>query len=175
MTLNLPSTIHPLALDDRALLRQCEVDTFRSSGPGGQKRNKTSSGVRLRHQPTGVMVTATEDRSQHVNKARAIRRLRAAIAIAVRRSLAEDYEPSALVKAYFHDPTSLALKRKDPRLPLIVAEVLDALMVSGCKLSDASKVLGTHSSSLVSLFQSDPRLWQHVNQMRAAARLKPLK
>src|SRR3954466_14357694 len=60
------------------LLAQCHVDTYRASGPGGQKRNKTSSAVRLRHGPTGLIIIAEESRSQHENKARALRRLRQA-------------------------------------------------------------------------------------------------
>ena len=63
------------ALTDEQLLAQCEVDTYRASGPGGQKRNKTSSAVRLRHLPTGLIVIAEESRSQHENKAKALRRL----------------------------------------------------------------------------------------------------
>src|SRR5204862_463400 len=63
-------------LTDDQLLAQCAVDTYRASGPGGQKRNKTSSAVRLRHHPTGLLVIAEESRSQHENKARALRRLR---------------------------------------------------------------------------------------------------
>ena len=62
-------------LTEDQLLGQCEVDTYRASGPGGQKRNKTSSAVRLRHTPTGLIVIAEESRSQHENKAKALRRL----------------------------------------------------------------------------------------------------
>ena len=63
-------------LSDAQLLAQCAVDTYRASGPGGQKRNKTSSAVRLRHPPSGLLVIAEESRSQHENRARALRRMR---------------------------------------------------------------------------------------------------
>ena len=61
---------------DEDLLRECEVETFRSSGPGGQHVNKTESAVRLRHVPTGVVVTSQQERSQHRNKALCLQRLR---------------------------------------------------------------------------------------------------
>jgi peptide chain release factor 2 len=61
---------------DAQLLRQCEVDTFRSSGPGGQHVNKTETAVRLRHKPSGVVVTSRELRSQHQNKASCLSKLR---------------------------------------------------------------------------------------------------
>src|SRR5207247_813493 len=73
-----------LTIDDAAMLKQCDVDLYRASGPGGQKRNKTSSAVRLRHAPSGITVIAEESRSQHENKARALRRLRQAIALQIR-------------------------------------------------------------------------------------------
>ena len=65
-----------LALTDGDLLAECEVDVFIGSGPGGQHRNKTESGVRLRHAPSGLVVRATERRSQSQNKRRALERLR---------------------------------------------------------------------------------------------------
>src|SRR3982751_6615294 len=61
---------------DEELLRECEVDTFRSSGPGGQHVNKTESAVRLKHLPSGLVVTSQQERSQHRNKALCLEKLR---------------------------------------------------------------------------------------------------
>lgn len=65
---------------DEDLLRECELETFRSSGPGGQHVNKTESAVRLKHQPTGLVVTSQQERSQHRNKAICLRKLREKVA-----------------------------------------------------------------------------------------------
>jgi ribosome-associated protein len=65
-----------LALSDDGLVAACEETFFIASGPGGQHRNKTESGVRLVHAPTGVTVTATERRSQAQNRGAALERMR---------------------------------------------------------------------------------------------------
>ena len=74
-----------LALADAALLAECEETFFTAGGPGGQHRNKTESGVRLAHPPTGTVVTATERRSQARNRGEALWRLRERLALLARR------------------------------------------------------------------------------------------
>jgi len=69
----------PLPETDEALLEQCRVETFRAGGKGGQHQNTTDSGVRLIHLPSGFVVTARRNRSQHRNKVEALARLRARI------------------------------------------------------------------------------------------------
>jgi len=61
---------------DEDLLAECEVETFRSSGPGGQNVNKRDTAVRLRHTPTGIVVTCQRERSQYRNKQIALEELR---------------------------------------------------------------------------------------------------
>src|SRR6188768_3537476 len=71
-------------LTDEALIAECRFDAFRGPGPGGQKRNKTSSSIRLVHLPTQTTVVAGESRSQAENKARAVRRLKLRLAAELR-------------------------------------------------------------------------------------------
>jgi len=63
--------------DRDSLERDCDIEFFIASGPGGQHRNKVETGVRLVHRPTGIMVTATERRSQHANHEAAFERMEA--------------------------------------------------------------------------------------------------
>ena len=65
----------PLPEHLERLARDCDVTAYRSSGPGGQKKNKTESSVRVRHLPTGITRVATESRSQFRNREAALQRV----------------------------------------------------------------------------------------------------
>ncbi len=62
--------------DPEILKRQVTIETYRSSGPGGQRKNKVETAVRIKHLPSGVTVIATEHRSQTENRRLAFERLR---------------------------------------------------------------------------------------------------
>ena len=155
-------------LTDAELLAQCEVDTYRASGPGGQKRNKTSSAVRLRHPPSGLIVIAEESRSQHENKAKALNRLRRAIHLHLRD------EPEGAAVPLTEDGR-LHLRAKEPRFWPTAGVVLDVLHAAAGQVSTAAERLGVSTANLVEFLQTDPKLWQAANQLRARSGQKPLR
>jgi hypothetical protein len=160
------------ALSDDQLLAQCEVDTYRASGPGGQKRNKTSSAVRLRHLPSGLIVIAEESRSQHENKAKALKRLRRALYLELREPLSrESLSTDAVISLPDYSTARgsdgrLHLSAKDARFWPAAGVVLDVLAAVEARVGDAAELLGVSTGNLIDFLQADPKLWQTANQMR---------
>jgi hypothetical protein len=169
------------SLSDAQLLAQCEVDTYRASGPGGQKRNKTSSAVRLRHPPSGLIVIAEESRSQHENRARALRRLREAFYLKLRRELTpEQVTPAALAAhAEYCDARGragkLELGKKDPRFWPAAGVVLDVLQACRARVAEAAAALGVSTGNLIDFLGTAPKVWEQANQLRARFGQKPLR
>jgi len=173
-----------LDLSDEALLDQCEVDVYKSSGPGGQHRNKVSSAVRLRHGPTGVTAHGDESRSQHENRRMALRRLRMNIACQVRRPVElGDLQPPPAVSECIARRRGrrgdalprLEVGRRDRRFWQVAAVCLDALDASSGRLSEAAARIGITTGNLASFLQSDRHLFAAAQALRRRHGQKPLK
>jgi protein subunit release factor B len=70
-----PLLVTKFPTDRESLERDCDVEFFVAGGPGGQHRNKVETAVRLTHRPSGLVVTATERRSQSANREAAFDRM----------------------------------------------------------------------------------------------------
>ena len=159
---------------DEVLISESDVDTYRASGPGGQKRNKTESAVRLRHRPSGLIVIAEESRSQPENKARAIRRLRKAMAIRLRRPVEGDGVPPE-VQACIDRRGRLDVGQRDARYLPAIASALDIFVACKGSVSDAARRLGITTANLSAFLTDDDDVFVETNRLRVTYGLKPLR
>ncbi|GAV79098.1 RF-1 domain-containing protein [Cephalotus follicularis] len=172
-----------LEMGDEELMRQCEMDTFKASGPGGQHRNKRESAVRLKHLPTGIIAQAVEDRSQHMNRASALLRLRTLLALRVRNSVdLESYSPPKELLQILPPKSTLRGSDCGPQIGpnnskfvLGMQALLDLIFAVEGSVSQAAKLLGLSTGALSRLLLSHDSLRMAVNDLRASKGMKPLK
>jgi hypothetical protein len=160
--------------DETTLLAECDVDTYRASGPGGQKRNKTESAVRLRHRPSGLSVIAEESRSQHENRDRAVRRLRQLLALRLRQPVADDGVPEG-VQACIDKRGRLEVGRRDARYLPAAATVLDVLVAQNGSVGETARRFGITTGNLSDFLTGDDDLMLEANRIRAELNLRPLR
>jgi hypothetical protein len=169
------------SLTDPQLLAQCSVDTYRASGPGGQKRNKTSSAVRIRHGASGLIVIAEESRSQHENRAKALVRLRQAFFLKIRDPLTPtDLTAEALAgRPGWHGARGpdgrIDLGKRDPRFWPAAGVALDVLHALDGRVSEAARALDISTANLLAFLQTSPKVWEQANHLRAHFGHKPLR
>ncbi|MEX0885067.1 MAG: peptide chain release factor-like protein [Phycisphaeraceae bacterium] len=160
-----PAHEHPAALDDASLLKHCRMDQTRGGGPGGQHRNKTATGIRLTHEPTGITAQAGERRSQADNRRQALRRLRVKLALHVRCDVAGS--PSALWQSRCRGGR-LSINPDHADFPALLAEALDWIVAAGEDIKRAATALGVSTTQLVGLLRDEPAALEQVNHARQA-------
>jgi len=156
-----------LRQQDAALLNDCRQERYRAGGPGGQRRNKVETAVRLHHRPSGLVSQAEESRSPEVNRVRALRRLRERIALELRTPF--DLEAPSLPAEFLAQRNrdgGLSVNRSNRAYPVIVATVLDALESAAGSYPAAARALGLTTSQVLRFARSDPHIWRAVRQAR---------
>lgn len=165
---------HPAAIDDEALLAQCDFTRDRSSGPGGQHRNKVETQVKLHHRPTGAHAQAGERRSQNENKQVAVRRLRLILAVEHREPIPRGESRTALWRSRVRKGR-IACNPSHHDYPALLAEAMDHIAESGWELHDPAVRLEVTASQLLKLLKDHPPAVAKLNAERRALGLHPLR
>ncbi len=156
----MPNRNELLDMDDDNLLRHCRQECYRASGPGGQHRNTTDSAVRLTLLDGAVVALCADHRSQHRNRADALKRLRSGIAIQLRLPVT----PGSKSERW---QGSWKLGKKDRRYVRFIAHLLDILAHHEWAVGLAANALGISTGKLIRILAKDPHAWNTVNQARA--------
>lgn len=153
-------------LSEDQLLAQCRVEHYRGSGPGGQKRNKTSNAVRLKHEVTGLIVTATEDRSAKVNHVHAVRRMQLKLAAEIREPIdLIRFEPPDWFLAVRHNE-HIDVSHRHLHYAAVGGLILDLLEVLRGNPSDVATNLGVKTTAIIRALENEPLFWTKANEIR---------
>ena len=151
-----------LRLDDAALSALCTWEFFKGSGPGGQKRNKTSSAARVRLAEFDLSAEDCTERSQLANRRNALAKLRMRLALEVRGS------PAAQLEVPF------ATSIRHPLYPLLAAGVTDHLEECSFDHRAAALRIGVTPTALLRKIAADPVWWSRFSARRRELGLPPL-
>lgn len=199
-----PHYRHPAAWPDEQLLDACDKAQGRSSGPGGQHRNKVSTQVTLTHAATGFHAQAGERRSMIENRGVALRRLRLVLATEHREGVPDGPAGSALLRSRrtrakrqgqsapkpdpvfeslgvtLHEPAeaprfALTISEKHHDYPAILAEVMDLVAVTGWQPRAAAVRLEVSASQILRVIRHHPPALAKVNAEREKLGLRALR
>jgi hypothetical protein len=166
-----------LALPPEELLRACRQARFQGSGPGGQKRNRVYSGIRLTHPDSGITAESVDGRSAQRNLLDALARLRLNLALSA--SL-EGCDPSGIDAA----PSQEASPRPEfrtganpahPDFPGFALRALHHLDWNRGRTAPAADALGCSASALTRFLKADKAVWTKAREIRERNGLFPLK
>lgn len=173
--------MHPAALPAEELQKSLRFEATRSTGPGGQHRNRVATAVRLHHLPSGIQAMATERRSQLENKKEALFRLRIKLALDWRTPLGDlEIGPPA---AYRPSPawterrrgTRISVNPSHLDFPALLAEVLDRLQVDKDDVEATAQAFGVSKTQMVRFLAQEPHALGALNDRRKALGQRPLR
>lgn len=157
-----------LTLPPESLLKQCRQSRFQGSGPGGQKRNRVYSGVRLTHEDSGLTGECVDSRASGRNVGEALARLRMRLALAAAATTGgRDPAPGSGFRA--------AANPSHPDYPRFALRALLQLSGNGGQVAPAAVALACTASALTRFLKGDKAVWARAREIRTAHGLHPLK
>ena len=168
------SPAHPVFWTDEQLLRACDIRFVRRSGPGGQHRNKVSSGVQLIFGENGLIAEANERRSQSENRQVALARLRRLLAVNVR----SEWNPSLPLPELWRSRLQgrrIVVNSEHRDVPGLLAIAFDCLAAHDWDAGRAAEALNCSTSQLVRFLAEEPLAFGRLNHERRVRGLKALR
>jgi hypothetical protein len=159
-----------LALPPEALLRACRQSRFQGSGPGGQKRNRVYSGIRLTHPDSGLTAESVASRESKRNLQDALARLRLNLALSAATSAADPAETAAGLSAF-----RAACNPAHGDFPGFALRALHQLAWQGGQIAPAAAALGCTASALARFLKGEKAVWAKALAIREGNGLGPLK
>ena len=167
--------MHPAALAEADLLKQCKIGRGRGSGPGGQHRNKVETEVTITHLPTGLIARAGERRSAEENRQVAVTRVRLRLATEVRHPVPAGEIRSDLWRSRCSADGRISCNPRHADFPALLAEALDVVAACGLDPRKAALRLCCSPSQLIRLLKDYPPALEWLNRERAGRKQHPLR
>lgn len=167
--------MHPSRLPSDELFAHCRMTRGKSSGPGGQHRNKVQSKVTLEHVPTGILAQASEARRAEENRITALRRLRLELAVQIRCAVPRGEIRSELWLSRCNRQGRIVCNPHHEDYPALLAEALDVIAACNWDEKKASLRLACTVSQLIKLVKDHPsamEVWNRQRNERGAHILK---
>lgn len=166
---------HPATLSEEMLLKHVSLAFGRSSGPGGQHRNRKATSCTATHIPSDLSGEATERRRQSENRKMAISRLRRTLATLLRRNLnMSTYTVTELWESR-RQGDHLPINPKNGDYPAILSEALDVVLATKFDMGKASKKLLISKTQIKNIIVGDKAALTWVNNHRKERDLLPLR
>lgn len=166
---------HPTGMDDTDLLAQCSLARGRTSGPGGQHRNRVATQVILTHTPTGTVAQAGERRSPETNKKVALHRLRYLLAVEHRTGVPDGEARTELWAQRCTKAGRIVCSTKHCDHATLIAEALDILAASDWDTRKTSTRLCCTHTQLVRLLAEHPPALHACNRERESRNMRQLR
>ena len=171
-----------LSLPLEGLLRTCKQSRYQGSGPGGQKRNRVYSGVRLTHEPSGLSIEAEARRESLGNLDDALHKLRIQLALSITQFKGGDVKNDSTLPLEIENSsvfTSPAFRTKVSEshfdFPKFVFRAVYFLIKYEGQISGAAESLGCTASALTRFLKIDKGVWATAKGIRERYGLHALK